>query len=308
MEKIKQKNLFSRTKNFVNDLSFHNIYQLFEFGIPVREGTIFKIRENNFRDIYKPVFFLSTGRCGTEWFSKLLSNNKNLKVYHEAIPNLAEQSKLAYKLLKTDVFNDYEFKIKVLKEIFLAGRETQIRGCYKSNLRYIETNHYLTFFAHALSDLFPSAIFIHIIRHPAEFIRSALRRNWYQVGNLKDSIPIKPINNQYDDKEWDHLNDIQKCAWLWNETNSFIKDFKSTISKDRYYLINLNILNNKNIANMLNFIEIELRQKHIQNNINKKVNIQKTGEFAKYQEWTPVQKKDMLNICGDLANYYEYIL
>jgi len=142
-------NMFNRIKSYILDIEPRKIYQLIEYGIPKREGTISQLRENGFSDLKGPIFFLSTGRCGTQWFARHLARDRKLKVFHESWPNFAEASIQAYKYCKTASNHVAEIQIDLFQEIFLSGREDQIRFSFKTNRCFVETNHYLTFFAAA---------------------------------------------------------------------------------------------------------------------------------------------------------------
>ena len=74
------------------------LFWLLKFGKSKRKCNIYDLRADNFKGIEKPVFFLSTGRCGTKWFSTLISFDRNVRVLHNPIPNLGSQGKLAYEI------------------------------------------------------------------------------------------------------------------------------------------------------------------------------------------------------------------
>jgi len=300
---------YKRVVTFLKDLSVENLSLLFEFGIPKRRGTIFTLRESSFGDLNRPVFFLSTGRCGTNWFQALLSLDKNLKVVHEPQPNLAFQNKFAHKVLSLAEYTNgisEELALEALKEIFTAGREKYLRYCFKTKRRFVETNHYQTFFAPAIAQLIPDSLFVHVYRHPGEFVRSAIRRGWYTSGNMSSPAFPEPLPGTPDHKKWQSYSLIQKNAWLWRETNIFIENFKKGLEQERVFTIDFSDFNISNIIRLIDFIDADISFSLAEKQMNKKVNVQKTGDFPKYEEWSKSQKKELSDICGELALSYGY--
>ena len=80
--------------NFIKENDLEELLFIKRFGIPEKKAKIVHLRKNNFRNMPAPIFFLSTGRCGTNWFVYLLSKTRGLKVFHEPKPNLGIQGVL----------------------------------------------------------------------------------------------------------------------------------------------------------------------------------------------------------------------
>ncbi len=161
-------------------------------------------------------FVLSTGRCGTLLLDNLFSRHPGVRSYHEPRPELIYHSRYAY--LNRQSRSD---EIKALVD---GARYEVIRDSYLLGKLYAETNNRITFFAFQLAELFPGARFIHLVRHPLRVIESGLKRSWYTGTHLHDEGRIQPRDAA--GLGWDTMNRVQKIAWLWNETNDFIEDFK----------------------------------------------------------------------------------
>lgn len=264
---------------------------------------------------YAPIFFLSTGRTGTEFFTHLLNTSKELQVFHSPSnllyppqSELIEQGKFIYEKIQHYGFKDKEV-LAFASQIFLASREDLLYKTYTYNKRYVETNNRITFFAPAIMEIFPNAKFVHLYRHPAEFIRSGIRRKYYvnnksvhELGRLTPTMHTQYNNN------WRTFDSIQKIAWLWSETNSFVEDFFKTIDQEKYYQFNFNNLNVDEVEKLLSFLNIKIDRKKIQKAIDKPVNIQTTGDFPKYDKWKQVDKDKVVDICGELSHQYGYKL
>ncbi len=292
--------MFSTLKN----ISIEEIYWTYKFGKPKKKGTIYDLRASNFNKLETPIFFLSTGRTGTKWFTDLLSNNKSLMLLHSERPDFAIQNNYAYNMYNSDL--DNSILLSFIKEIFLTGREQHLRYAYKTEKRFVETNNHITFFAYALSEIFPNSKFVHLYRHPGEFVRSGLRRNWYKEDSNLNQKLITPTNKM--NLDWHNSDSITKISWLWNETNSFIENFSQNIDSNRFYSFNFNELNLENVKNLMSFMEISVNESKISKRLNKKSNIQTSGNVAKYKDWNNVDKTKLKNICNTLAQKYGYKL
>mgnify|MGYP006283904859 CR=1 FL=1 len=282
-----------------------DIFWALQFGRPKKRATFNQIRQQGLVKM-KPVFFLSTGRCGTNWFAEYLSGDKNFKVFHEPIPNLGVQGKIVYNILKGKGKKLEDVSDILIKEIFLAAREQHLRYAYKSERQYIETNNHISFFAPILAEIFPEALFVHLYRHPGEFVRSAMRRGFYSDNNTDDIKRIKPVEESQYHQKWAELSQIGKNAWLWNETNLFIEDFKKDLKPERVHSFNFNNLSVDSLQALNEFIGINI--KNLKRLIKKRKNVQKAGSFNSYHNWSDQAKTELRSICGDLALKYGYEL
>ncbi|MBN2105415.1 sulfotransferase [bacterium] len=281
------------------------IYYLCKYGAPKRKADIFHLRREGF-PIQNMTFFLSTGRCGTAWFTKLLQENKNVRVLHNPKPSLHVQGKIVYEILNKNEFKIDQDSESLIREIYLAGREEVLRYVYKSDKIFVETNNHITFFAPVLATLFPQARFVHLYRHPGEFIRSGLRRGYYSPNDKMIEKRIKPVTG--DPGIWELYSQYEKIAWLWNETNQFIEIFKRSIPKTRVYDFNFNHLEVQNIKNLFQWLEIRIHDKSIRKYKNLKINAQPSECIGKFSEWSREEVQKIDNICSKLSEKYQYRL
>ena len=219
-----------------------------------------------------PVFVLSTGRVGTMLLTRLFELEKGLNIEHEALPEMLYTGKLAY----ADPSN-----IEFTKGAFMAGRYEAIRDCQLQNLRYVETNNRLAFFAPAMAALFPNAKFIHLLRHPDSFVSSGIQRNWYTGKTITDEGRIAPAKNSGIERQQD------KIAWLWNATNAFIEDFKEGAGKDRTLTVRSEDLfsNTEEAERILNWLDFKADKTSIQKVLNRPVNSSRKKKTQ--QEYNP---------------------
>ncbi|MFW6275649.1 MAG: sulfotransferase [bacterium] len=288
-------------------IKVNDFYALIKYGISKRKGTIYSLRNDEFKTLSPPVFFLSTGRTGTKWFADLLKHAKGSLVFHAPVPDLSVQSVFAYNIFKKNNFELTGEQETALKEIFLAAREEQLRYAYKTEKKYIETNNYLTFFAPVLAKLFPNAKFVHLHRHPGEFIRSAMDRNYFAGTDTNLIRRIRPSSGDYY-QEWQKFSQLEKSAWLWFETNNFIDTLKNKLESDRIMTLSLNKFNLDNVKKVIEFLEIDIQESVIRKKLRRKKNIQKSRATVPYSKWSDIQKKELIDICGKQAQFYGYEL
>jgi hypothetical protein len=158
-----------------------------------------------------------------------------------------------------------------------AARYEYVRNAFIRNELFVETNPRITFFAHQLAALFPKAKFIHLIRHPVDFIASGMARNWYIEGRIRDEGKIKPENGT----EWEQWSEADKIAWLWQETNAFIEEFKKQGGKGRTLTVRAeDLFKDSKVSREISvFIGLEpLPGKVSKKLISKRVNVQRGKE------------------------------
>lgn len=175
----------------------------------------------------QPVFVLSTGRAGTRFLYELLRKSGEVRAYHELLPELRYHSQEAY--------NKGLSKSREITAMFDAARYEFIRNAYIERKVYVELNPGITFFAFQIAHLFPKAKFVHLHRHPLEFIESGLSRNWYDTGSIIEEGRLRCGKAGY----WEALSQPEKIALLWKETNKFIEGVKELFS-DRFITLSSN--------------------------------------------------------------------
>lgn len=256
----------------------------------------------------EPVFVLSTGRSGTKYLTEILRHINVASVHHAPHPELIVYSKKAYER------GSEEFEL--FKSIFDASRIELISDAFLRHAIYIETNNRISFFAPHINALFPRAKFIHLVRDPALFCRSGMRRNWYTGTTQHDAGRIVPLEKTGID--FNTLDRFEKIAWLWNETNQFIQDFLNTIDPTRWIMLRAeDMFNNKTrIRQILNFCSIPSTNWQVPQQTVETVFNQQTGGmfpppqmwpddlFEKLTRWCPLASQygyatDKKNLCGE---------
>lgn len=265
---------------------------------PAKSVSFLEVERNNWENV-RPCFVLSTGRSGTLQLNSLLSLSPIAYAVHQPKPELIRASKRAYE----EIFKFPE----IFEETFKSAREEMVFEAMQRNKIFVETNNRITFFAPIIPKVFPNAIFIHLVRHPADFVRSGIRRNWYSGKHDHDIGRIVPTDSQVRQK-WGTWSNIEKMGWLWNETNQFIENFIATIdSKNVLFVKAEQLFSNpditKSIYAFLNLTNPNMR--YIKKQLKKPVNVQRKGSFPKLKDWN-MEDRQKLAAVTPLAEKYSY--
>lgn len=258
---------------------------------------------------YAPVFIMSAGRSGSKFIVELLNLSPVVNAFHEPRPTLQYFSHFAY---------HHQDQVETLAKMIDAARMELILEMYIQNKIFVESNQCLTFFAPSIAALFENAKFVHLVRHPGDFVSSAVRKGWH----LNDSIWESGRVRMADEKCWQTMNQVQKLAWLWAITNNYVEDFKKKLGEERVRTVRLEDLvqSRECVGSLFSFVgarEINwARVEKIQGTrINEleifpeePPNMKKKADYPGYQEWTEEMKRNLFEFCGESPKRYGYVL
>ena len=288
-----RKHLFSKEKH----LPFEYIHQVSSDYL------------KEFYSSYDPVFILNTGRSGSAFMKKVFDQYDQIDAHHEAFPNLFLLSDFAFSNQKNNL---------VLKKVFEAARVELMLTASIQNKIYLESNQCLVFYVKQIKDLFPKAKFVHLTRHPGDFVRSAIMKGWHKNDSVWELGRIKNENKEL----WNQYSQIEKLSWVWLETHKFIEDFKRT-NLESFTTIRLEDLvsDNTQFKELLSFIGVNNHLSDIQikelldTRVNKLTvskdepsNMFKLKQYPKYDSWSLNEKMELREIVKELSLKYNYEL
>ena len=257
-------------------------------------------------DSYEPVFFLNTGRSGSKFLTHLMGQCAKIDGYHEAFPNLMHLPNFCLSCQDNDI----------LRAIVISSRHELVLKSMLEDKLFVETNHALTFLAHQIASVFRRSKFVHIIRHPGDFVVSAIKKGWHKNDSIWEEGRIK----MEDGDSWRKLSHISKLGWTWNRTHEFIENFKSHLSADRVITLRLeDLIKEPQIASqLLKFIcdeELNVTEEILNKKINKggrrpkdPPTMFKIDHFPPYTEWGDKDRADLTQQVLPLAKKYSYSL
>jgi hypothetical protein len=245
------------------------------------------------------VWCLSTGRVGSHTLAELASLDRKVTALHEPWPNTYGLSRLSYEHLCHE---------NGLSDVLLEAVRTVRQAPVNDAKIYLETSPQVTFLAPLLAEIFPNAKFVHVVRHPASVVRSAMRRNWYN-GHGFDQWRICPRERKLE-TGWESMDPFEKNVWLWCETNRWVSDFLNSIGPDRYIILrseDLFLLENDAVENFFGFLGVATpARRDIVRVIDRQYNAQRTGRFPRYEAWTQEQRMLLRSRAGELMRFYGY--
>jgi hypothetical protein len=256
---------------------------------------------------YAPVFILSTGRAGSKFIVELLNLSPDVSAFHEPQPRLQFFS---------DFASRRQDQPELLTKMIEAARMEWILKVYIQKKIFVESNQCLTFFAPVLSVLFKSSKFVHLIRHPGDFVASAARKGWYNNDSIWESGRFKMA----DEHRWAGMNQIERLGWLWNSTNRFIRKFLSTLPAARRMTCRLEDLlaDTSAIHALFSFCgagvpepekvsEIQSRQvNRLWVDPNEPSNMKKNPDFPAFGNWPVTDKRTLRTLVGETARFFGY--
>lgn len=263
----------------------------------------------NFHAGYEPVFFLTTGRSGSAFIEYTLKRIDSLEVYHEAFPRLMSFPNFAYHNANENV---------MLSKVFEASREELLLTAYLEKNIYVEANQCLVFFSKIIIKQFPNAKFVHLLRHPGDFVRSAIMKGWYKNDSIWENGRIR----MSDENLWSNLSQLEKLSWAWKSIHNFIGELKESNEKQFFTVKFEDIVTSKiEFEKMISFINPSFNNGSIQldqlleRKINQLVissneppNMFKLNDYPKYPTWAENDKQTLRKHCGVLSEKYDYKL
>ena len=170
------------------------------------------------------IFFISTGRCATQWMSDKLSTH-----YHDLAVVKHEPFQVEYQ--PRFYFNAYHSKEEVIFSQVIEEHLAFIRNTIQ-NFSYIETGWpvygALPFI---LSRLKGRVKVVHLFRHPIRVAASLATKNVYSKSAWSDAVALSPsdygVTQGYlNGHQWDSMSQFEKCLFWWTEINQFALDLK----------------------------------------------------------------------------------
>jgi hypothetical protein len=239
------------------------------------------------------LFVPSTGRTGSRTLTSLLGLSPRIRAFHEPAPQLLAESRQAF----CDVADDPDQFAK----IFADAKSTDIGIARLRRQLYAETSNRLTFFAPVIAELLPNSLFIHLHRHPADVVRSGMRRGWYR-DHPWDAYRIAPEPCEPAYPEWNNWDAFAKTCWYWSATNEFIFAFRDQLPPERFLSVAFDEFMSMETGTwrrIFDFLDVPPPAKDdVAEIYSRRENGQHEGEFPHVSRWTERQKDTLLHIAG----------
>jgi hypothetical protein len=154
-------------------------------------------------------FFSSTGRTGTDFFTKLFNEDvANAWSVHEPKPAMRRR---ASRLMVRP-----PNRLEVLR--FRYTRLRQIKR--RPEQWYVETNYHLFAAGPLIKRAFPQALHFHIVRDGRAVVTSWLNRYRYITNS---HITPQAVGDHEAARWWPDWNPLQKLSWYWTTVNRHVR-------------------------------------------------------------------------------------
>lgn len=216
-----------------------------------------------------PVFIIGSGRSGTRTFFRMLTGAPGLEIHHEYA--VLETQKLAALYFMGLIDKD------TAKKAILERHGAAVH--YSKSDIWADSSNKLTWLIDPLSELFPAARFLAIVRDGRKVVPSfyyKLREEMYDdestqtlaawLSNRLDPMPPAekrywwniPQPGQIFHQEFSKFNRLQRVAYHWSESNRAIMESFEKLPSNRTLLVRLEDLTKDKIQlqSTLQFIGI----------------------------------------------------
>lgn len=175
-------------------------------------------------------------------------------------------------------------------------------------LCYVELNG-MKFYAHSIAAVMPRARFVFIHRHPAEFVRSGMRRGWYDH-HPADGNRLTPRPDDPAASKWSEWQSLEKICWLWDATNRYFLAFLATIPRERQLSFAFDDLMNFETGHYRDlFTLVDVKPPSVDEArevLTVRHNSQDSAEFPEYDRWSNGQRHTLHAIAGDTMRELGY--
>ena len=179
-------------------------------------------------------FFLSTGRCGTQWICKALS-----AVYSDVAVITHEPTQFGYSPRKYLRATDVN---ALLNERVVALHLQNVKDLLDGNKIYIETGWPCYVAAPLLIDqLGTQCNFVHLVRNPVKVALSLATHNIYKREDLAASAAISPLDEGVVQKDladkWSTMTEYEKTLFWWTEINLYALELRKEHPANKFFFL-----------------------------------------------------------------------
>ena len=180
-------------------------------------------------------FVVSTGRSGTMTIARLLSLMDHCVCLHEPSPEL---------ILESSAYRYGSLGHSEVKSILASSRSERVNGAV-----YCEANQTLSLVIPVLTDAFPAASFIWLIRNGLDVVASTYQKQWYSGHSenhdrYEDCPALEKawIDGRIEGDrcgdmtalQWRGMERFERCCWYWSYVNRIIESDLKEYASDRF--------------------------------------------------------------------------
>ena len=225
------------------------------------------------------IFFISTGRCATQWFAnKLGSHYQDLAVVrHEPFTQ----------------YPYFQYEPRRYYNAYHRNEKIEVSHSIENNLAFvsntIKDSHYIEvgwlsygMLPFILSRFIGRVKVVHLYRHPIRVAASLATHNVYSRGGWSDVVAISPsdygVTQGYlEGQKWNSMSQYEKCLFWWTEINLFALDLQRNFESIPWLTLKYEKVfseNGKNeLSKLVNFLSLPERVSFSTHNRRKRISI-----------------------------------
>jgi len=221
-----------------------------------------------------PVFFISTGRCATQFIAHNLSK-------HYADIASVEHEPLGEALNPRYYFQAYHRNENAVLSPEIRAYIKKIQETLEDR-NYVEVGWPIYGLIPKLISIFDGKVkIVHLYRHPVRVAASLLTHNFYGRGTWSERMSLEPSDdgiaqNYLAGDRWRAMSEFEKTLFWWTEINNFALELKKTYSNTPWLSLkyeDLFGLNGDNeLKKLIRFLEFPERNDFLKARSSKKDN------------------------------------
>lgn len=247
-------------------------------------------------------FILSTGRTGTKFFEKFLTDN-----FHDVLCLHEPKPSRRFKIY-SNLYLNGKLSGDFIASQFIKTRNKILQNHYQK--AYIESNNFMFGCVPALNNNFGGIKILHIIRNPETYIVSHLNHGFWK-GHKKIFAKCFPYwIEKLELNKQEKSNPLALLAYRWNYVNTVIEGYSITnpylLERFEDIFSPVKEISEQTIKRIINFFELpDIKEDVIRECLVKKSNASKPNK-ADYK-LNEEEKAYIQNICKIKMAKYEYL-
>jgi hypothetical protein len=234
-------------------------------------------------------FITGMGRSGSVFLANLL-NSPGSAVYHETLTDFQALVDAYWDPASANAYIDGTRSRVIASRILKA----------KCN-SYGEVNSLLRFHVNALRR-FQNATVMHLVRDGRMVVRSLMNRPVFTSADKNGTQQMSPKKDDPVLERWPTMDRFEKVCWYWASTVRYLQQLEVPFIRFEDILGSYDQFEGQ----VLRPLSLPFPYERWRNEIDRPKNPSVENAFPSWQEWTAGQKRQFMDLCGDVMNTLGY--